>query len=465
MLCVACLFAAALGWAGFCTPDAHGQSSSAIAAAGPQARSDKATAGPANDLARRGQVRLNPAATPVQMSLNLRDANIRDALSSLALEFKVNLILSEAVQGTVTLHIFDATLEEAIADIATAGGYVAEETGNTIHVIKADPKAADDTADDPPVEMKIFRLDFADIDQIKETVNALQGLRPIQVHEATKTIFVEDTPANIKKVEAVINFLDAPPRQVLIEAKILEVKLTDDMAYGVDWSQIWGNVNIASSGFSRTALPDTWHSSPIPSTGSGGFANAFTKIGSDKVFSLAIDALKTKTTVNTVSTPKVMAVHGQPARVQVGGQQGYKVTTSNLGVVSETIEFINTGVILEITPFIDKHDNILLKVMPSINSATIEQNIPVVSSTSVSTTLVARSGQTIFIAGLIEDSQSKTQKQVPLLGDLPLIGMLFGSDSTGKEKTETIVMLTPQLMDFKAPAPVADTSSVQTPTR
>ena len=436
VLCLAC--AATLCWASYCVPTVHGQS-----------HLDR-NAG-ANHTAGGKPKGVAPPATKARMSLNLRDADIRDALSSLAMEFKTNVVLSEDVKGTITLHIFDATLEQAVSAIASAGGYWAEQTGNTTRIIKADPKSRNGSTDNGPVKMKILRLNFADLDQVKETLNALEGVRPIQVHEASKTIFVEDTPTNIKRVETIIDFLDAPPRQVLIEAKILEVKLTDEMAYGVDWQTLWGDINIAAGGFSNTALPDARFSSPIPSSGSGLFANVFTTISDNKIISLAIDALKTKTTVNTVATPKVMAVHGQLARVQVGGQQGYPVSTTSLGVVTETIEFINTGVILEITPFIDKHDNILLKVLPSINSATIEQGIPVVNSTSVSTTLVARSGQTIFMAGLIEDSQSKTRKQVPLLGDIPLVGRLFGNESTNKEKTETIVMLTPLLVTLDEP--------------
>ena len=380
------------------------------------------------------------------ISLSFRDMDIRDAFSSLAMEFKTNIVLSAEVKGPITLHIFDVTLEEAISTIALAGGYTVENDGHTFHVVKPDLHPPVEKTLPKALEMRTFQLNYVDMDKIKEILNALPGVQPIEVHEATKTILVEDTRENIQKIERVIGFLDAVPKQVLIEARILEVTLTDDMAYGVDWKSIWGDVNLATSGFSTADFPDAADVLPAPLGGKGGFANLISRVGSDHYISLAIDALKEKTTVNTVSTPKILAINGRSARVQVGGQQGYKVATSSLGVLTETIQFINTGVILEITPYIDQDNNILLNVLPTINTAKLENDIPVVSSTSVSTWLVAKDGQTIFIGGLIEDIDIHTRQQVPLLGDIPLLGNLFGRTITNKAKSELVVLITPRIM-------------------
>lgn len=378
------------------------------------------------------------------ISLNFREMNIRDAFSSLAMEFKTNIVLSSDVKGNITLHIFKATLEEAIQSIALAGGFSAQNKNGSFYILKKAPEA-------PKRHMKTFRLNFVEIDQVKEVLNALTGLAPIEVHKTSKTIIVEDTPENIRRVEEVIGFLDSVPKQVMIEAEILEVALTDDMAFGVDWQHIWTDINVGTSGFSKAVLPDSQGVSAIPSDGTGVFANLFAATGTNSTISLAIDALKEKTTVNTISTPKIIAIHGRSARVQVGGLQGYKVTTTNLGVQTETIEFIDTGVILEITPYIDKENNILLNVEPSINTATIEEGIPVVKSTTVSTSLIARNGETVFIGGLIENSDTKIRKSVPVLGDIPLLGNLFGRTVDTQQKTETVIMITPRLLDHNEP--------------
>ena len=172
--------------------------------------------------------------------------------------------------------------------------------------------------------------------------------------------------------------------------------------------------------------------------------------GTRHQFTAAIDALQTKTKVDTLSTPKILAIHGKPAKVQVGGQQGYRVTTTNVGVATETIEFIDTGTVLEITPYIDDDGNVLLDVTPSISSATLEGNIPVVQTTFVSTWLLAKNGETVFIGGLIRDEKAKSREAIPCLGGIPVLGALFGRTSQGIKKTELIVLITPSLFGPQA---------------
>ena len=235
---------------------------------------------------------------------------------------------------------------------------------------------------------------------------------------------------------------------MIIEAKILEVELTDDMAFGVNWEQIMGDVRIGTGGFSSAILPDVAPVSPVPATGTGIFGNVLTGAGTNHQFSAALDALQTKTHINTLSTPKIVALHGETAKVQVGGQQGYKVNTVSDGISQESIEFIDTGTILEITPYIDDDNNILLYVEPSINSARIEAGgIPVVKTTTVTTRLLVKNGETAFIGGLIEDSKTQTRNKVPVLGSIPLLGALFRRTSDTNGKSELVVLITPRILE------------------
>jgi len=234
----------------------------------------------------------------------------------------------------------------------------------------------------------------------------------------------------------------------MIEAKILEINLTDDMSLGVEWSAILGDVRVGTSSFSRAVLPQGEDVSPVPETGSGLFFNILTSSGS-RQFAAAIDALQEKTKVNTLSTPKVLAIHGQPAKVQVGGQQGYRVTTTNLGVSTETIEFIDTGIVLEIVPYIDDDGNVLLNVKPSVTSAELEGTIPVTRTAFVETWLLAKSGDTVLIGGLIQDNITRTRSEVPCLGNIPLLGLLFGQRGRNIDKVELVLLITPQIVDMK----------------
>jgi type IV pilus secretin PilQ/predicted competence protein len=377
-----------------------------------------------------------------RLSINFLDVDIREALTAIALEKQINITSSKEVTGNITVHLYNQTLDKALDAITMAGGFSYTKQGDLYFVFK--PKKDKDPQQER-LQMRIFKLRYASVDKVQDILSSVAGTRMIKIHEPTKTIIVEETPENMAKVEDIINQWDRKPEQVLIEAKILEVTLTDEMSFGVNWSKILGDVRLGTGSFSRALLPSSNPVTPVPSTGSGIFGNIITAAGTSRQFSAAIDALQARTRINILSTPKILAVHGKPAKVQVGGQQGYSVTTTNEGVSTETIEFIDTGTILDITPYIDG-DNILLDVKPSIRSARIEEGIPVVNATEVSTWLTARDGETLFIGGLIQDTKTKTRETVPCLGGIPGVGGVFGSTTREIGKTELVILITPNII-------------------
>jgi len=379
------------------------------------------------------------------INLSLIDTDIRDALSALAMEQEINIATAKEVTGKISIHLYQVTLEKALHAITMAGGFSYHKHGDVYYVYK--PKLAKDPQTDR-LQTRIFKLKYADINKVKDILSTFPGIRTIKFHEPSKTIFLEDTPETIKKIETIITHWDTVPKQVMIEAKILEINLTDDMSLGVEWSAILGDVRVGTSSFSNAVLPQGEDISPVPETGSGLFFNVLTG-SSSRQFAAAIDALQEKTKVNTLSTPKVLAIHGQPAKVQVGGQQGYAVTTTNLGVSTETIEFIDTGIVLEIVPYIDDDGNVLLNVKPSVTSAELEQGIPVTRTAFVETWLLAKSGDTVLIGGLIQDNLTRTRSEVPCLGDIPLLGLLFGQRGRTIDKVELVLLITPQIVDME----------------
>ena len=383
------------------------------------------------------------------MSVNFIEVDIRKVLSALAIKREINVATSKDVAGKISVHLYKVTLEEALRAITLAGGYEYKKLDSLYFVFK--PKEARDPQSEKLI-VKVITLQYAEVDKVQEVLDAFPDTRLVKIHEPTKTIIIEDTRENIAKIENLIRYWDKKPRQVLIEAKILEISLTDDMSYGVDWAKVLGNVTIGTGGFSTAILPGSGPVSAVPSTASGVFANVITGAGTSRQFAAALDALQTQTSVETISTPTILAIHGKTARVQVGGQQGYKVTTvTGTGVATESIEFINTGTILEITPYIDDDKNVLLRVTPSINSARIETGgIPVVSSTIVSTWLLAKDGETAFIGGLIQDTKTRNTESVPCLGSLTVVGKLFGQTEKTSGKSELVVLITPTIFDSES---------------
>ena len=381
------------------------------------------------------------------MTLNFINVEIREALSALAMEREINIAAAQEVTGNISVHLYRVSMSKALDAITLAGGLTYHKMGDLYYVYR--PKQARDPHADDLV-MRIIKLKYAEVAKVKEVLDGILDIRETKIHEPTMTLVVEDTPENIEKIESIVSSLDLLPKQVMIEVKILEVVLTDDMVFGVNWADILGDATIATGGFSTAVMPTTEPISPVASTGAGVFGNFIAAAGTAQQFTAALDALQIKTKINTLSTPKILAIHGKPARVQVGGQQGYRVTTTNVGVATESIEFIDTGTILEITPYIDDDGNILLNVKPSIASAEIKAGIPVTKTTTVTTWLMAKNGETVFIGGLIRDTKTKKREMIPCLGGIPGLGALFGRTTHNLDKSELIVLITPTILETPA---------------
>jgi type II secretory pathway component GspD/PulD (secretin) len=380
------------------------------------------------------------------LNFNFYQSDIREILSAFAIKQEINIVMAQDVSGKVSVHLHQVTPDKALDAITLAGGFSYRKHDDVYYVYKP-REAADPQAEN--LQIRIFKLKYAGTDNVQEILQGIQGMRMIKIHEPSKTVIVEDTPENIEKIETIISFWDSVPKQVLIEAKILEVTLTDDMSMGVNWEQILGDVRIGTGGFSSAAAAAAAGVSPVPAAGVGVFANMITAAGSRHQFAAAINALQSKTSINTLSTPKILAIHNEEASVQVGGKQGYKVSVIVEGILTETIEFIDTGTILKITPYINDDGNILLKVEPSITSAVLEEGIPVVKTTEVSTWLLAKNEETVFIGGLIQDAKTKTSKSIPCLGSIPGLGLLFGQRSRDLKKSELIILITPTIFYAK----------------
>lgn len=376
------------------------------------------------------------------LNFNFYQSDIRKILSAFAIKHKINIVMAQDVSGKISVHLHQVTQDKALNAITLAGGFSYRKHDDVYYIYKpkevADPQAEN-------LQLRIFKLKYAEIDSVQKILEDIPGMRIIKIHEPTKTVIVEDIPENIKKIKTIISFWDTVPKQVLIEAKILEVTLTEDMSMGVNWGQILGDARVGTGGFSSAAAATAGGVSPVSAAGTGVFANIITAAGSRHQFTAAINALQTKTRINTLSAPKILAIHNEEASVQVGGKQGYKVITISDENYIEDIKFIDTGTILKITPYINDDGNILLKVQPSISGAVLEEGIPVVSTTEVSTWLLAKNGETVFIGGLIQDSTTKTSNSIPCLGSIPGLGLLFGRTFRGITKSELIILITPTI--------------------
>jgi type II secretory pathway component GspD/PulD (secretin) len=251
-----------------------------------------------------------------------------------------------------------------------------------------------------------------------------------------KILMVQDTPEFLRRIETLVGEVDRQPKQILIEAKILEVTLTEEESFGIDWTSF----------FQSDGGEGSFGTRGLEGVGASGDNGLFFELANADL-SVMLSALEQEGRIRTLSTPKLLALENQEASVIVGDRRGYKVTTTINQVTTESIEFLESGVILRVTPHVDHDGRIMMDIHPEVSTGVVDVNgIPSQTTTEVTTRLLVASGQTIFIGGLIKQTLNETRTGVPILGRVPGVGLLFSSRELTAVNTETIVIITPTVI-------------------
>lgn len=371
-----------------------------------------------------------PLRTPETLSLTVKNTDITELFEMLSRQRKVNVLLSPGVEGKVSVNLYDVSLDNAIDSIAAAGGYVVQRTGDTYLVSKRDEAGKDFAGG--VTQLRTFKVQYSDLEEVTKILEKhLSRYGKITSLKQRKLLIVEERADFMTRIENLLVQLDRQPVQILIEAKILEISLDDNQSFGFDWSKTFSQ---GEGSFGLQGL--------AAATGSPGF---FFNL-MNKSIEVSLDALTSKGRVRTLSTPKLLALEHQEAQVIIGDKTGYRVTTTINQVTQESIQFIDSGVILNVTPFVDRAGRIKMDIHPEVSSVRLLDGVPSLSTTEVNTQLLAEDGQTIFIGGLMKNSSSKRRTGVPLLSDIPLLGRLFSNSEETGLNTETIVLIRPHII-------------------
>ena len=272
----------------------------------------------------------------------------------------------------------------------------------------------------------------------------------ITADEANNSLVILATPERYGQVEAALAQLDIPPLQVLLEASIAEVNLTDQLRYGIQYFFRSGDVSVLQSSVAATAL------APV----TGGLSAALIGRG----IQATLDLLSTLTKVRVISAPKLLVLNNRTASLQVGDQvpiatsSAVGVITANAPVVN-TIQLLDTGIILRVTPRVNQSGLVLMElsqeVSASVPTSSSSLNSPTIQQRRVSTSVAVQDGQTIAIGGLIRDNRSRGRTGIPILKDIPVVGALFGQTSDEVDRTELLVLITPHVLRDSAGADAA----------
>jgi general secretion pathway protein D len=269
----------------------------------------------------------------------------------------------------------------------------------------------------------------------------LAGQVYFESDEDTNSLLVITASKNFDKVKKIIAELDKPVPQVLIKVLIAEVTHDESLDLGTEFSMI----NITHTGNSITTSSDFNIAAQT-----GGLVVA----GIQGDLDVTLRALETQGKLNILSRPYILTSNNQTATINVGEEVPFirNTTYTETGQTRNTIEYEDIGIILEVTPSINPEGLVIMDVKPEISAITgitvpISETVdaPVFAKRSAESRVAIRDGQTIVIGGLVQDKETESIKKVPLLGDIPLLGLLFQRRETEKQKTELLIFLTPHV--------------------
>lgn len=261
----------------------------------------------------------------------------------------------------------------------------------------------------------------------------------VSADETSNALIIKASPQEYAAIEAILREIDQAPDQVLIEATIAEVNLDDQLRYGVEWffSNNGSNFTLADSGTPTGKFPGFSFSYIVPDV------------------RVALNTLAAVTDINVVSSPKLLTLNNKAATLQVGDQipiitQSARSVDSTTAPVVNSVQFRDTGILLNVTPRIGRGGVIVLEVSQEVSDAvettTSGIDSPTIKQRRIETTVAIRNGQTVVLGGLMRESRTVGDSGVPVLKDIPLIGAAFRDNSDNRGKTELLIFIRPRIL-------------------
>ncbi len=442
-----------------------------------------------------------------KLSLNFQNIEVRALLQVIADFTNFNVVTSDTVTGNVTLRLKDVPWDQALDIILQAKGLGLRKSGNVILIAPKDELAAKEKAELEsklqisalePVRTQAFQLNYTKAEEIARgltgqgsagggggggggsstTTRLLSPRGSVLSETRTNQLFVSDIPSKLEEIQALIAKIDIPVRQVLIEARIVEAddsfgrslgvrlgyndrRVGNSAGVGLGDGQrvaIGGNLNVVGNRTGQTAavplLNDT-NFLNLPASAQGGAqpaSIALSLFGSslNRFVNLELSALEADGRGKVVSSPRIVTADQIKAVIQQGTKIPYERATSS-GATS--VEFVDATLKLDVTPQITPEGNVILTVKVNKDSVgAVTGNIPSIDTKSIETQVLVENGGTVVIGGIFEQTDRTDVTQVPLLGDIPILGNLFKSRTNSSRKTELLVFLTPKVVSERTAA-------------
>jgi len=372
------------------------------------------------------------------INLEFRDANLKIVLEALARSTGVNFILDKDVRPDLrtTVFLHDARLEDAV-ELILQTNHLEKKVLNskTILIYANTPEKLKEYQE---LVMKGFYLSNADVKQVQAMIKAMLKTKDTFIDEKLNLLYIRDTPEAIRLAEKLIAMQDLSEPEVMMDVQLLEVQRNKLADLGVQWP---GQLTVT----------------PIPASASQPRLSDLSNLNSSRLGtpmpSVTFNASDVLGNVNVLANPRIRARNREKAQVMIGDKVPVSSSTvTATGIISENIQYLDVGIKLEVEPNIYLHDEVAIKMGLEVSSITNQVTTPAgstayqIGTRNASTVLRLKDGETQILAGLIGDQDRFAANQVPGLGNLPLLGHLFASQSDNRQKTEIVLAITPHLI-------------------
>lgn len=396
------------------------------------------------------------------VTVTVREAPLHSVLSLIAQQQGLSIVSPGDLKTPVTVTLQATTLKNALDAVMAVSGCTWTRINNVIYVTPISKETPENFLVQGR-EMRVFSLSYVAANDVEKVVTGL--LSPVgksfarqidskDKRKALEQIVVEDLPPYVARIADYIAQADYPPRQVMVEARLLQVKLENDNRHGVNFDALarlaGANVSFKTQAFASGVGP----------------AAIFTVDGTD--FNSLIDYLATTNDSKTLAAPKLLMINGQESKIQIGRRLGYFVTTTTQTSTLQDVQFLEVGVVLTVTPQITADGHVVMKVRPKVSTGEINPTttLPEEETTEVDTSIMVPDGHGVIIGGLIQETDNERQSKTPFLGDIWLVGRLFQRRAVERERSEVVVALLPRIVPQDAcPTPVElfDLQRVESP--
>jgi type IV pilus assembly protein PilQ len=416
------------------------------------------------------------AYTGERLSLNFQNIEVRAVLQLIADFTGINMVTSDTVSGNLTLRLKNVPWDQALDIVLKTKGLAKRESGNVMLIApteeiaareKLELEASKQIVELAPLINETIQVNYAKASDLATLIKSkdksfMSARGSINIDQRTNKLLVQDTAENVDLIIALVEELDIPIRQVLIESRIVLAsnQFTRELGvkFGVSSETVSGSRTITTSGslnaadsynqFGVTPQLDERLNVNLPAVSStaGSIGLAIAKLPFGTLLDLELSAAQAEGKSETVSSPKVITADQQEAVIESGQEIPYQEASSS-GATS--VSFKKAVLSLKVTPQITPDDRIVMDLAVNKDSpdfGNLVQGVPPINTNNVETQVLVDNGETVVLGGVFEQSKTKSIDRVPFFGDLPLVGGLFRSKTETNDKQELLIFVTPKLL-------------------